>query len=148
MTARGRATMLASPRRFLCWTWLPRVPAAPPARMGRCLMTVRNAVDTAAVMHWISFLILTVFFVESICRIIVIGLGDYIENKLEVFDGAVIILSFAPMVASTVANGPHSPWDGLSLIISLRVWRFKQIIDEDDSCEMGLSPRAGPNASA
>ncbi|XP_032806594.2 transmembrane protein 266 isoform X1 [Petromyzon marinus] len=93
------------------------------------ILQFRNAVDTAAVMHWISFLILTVFFVESICRIIVIGLGDYIENKLEVFDGAVIILSFAPMVASTVANGPHSPWDGLSLIISLRVWRFKQIID-------------------
>uniref|UniRef100_A0A8C4QFZ9 Ion transport domain-containing protein n=1 Tax=Eptatretus burgeri TaxID=7764 RepID=A0A8C4QFZ9_EPTBU len=88
-----------------------------------------NSFHTAAVMHWISFLILTIFFVESICRIVVIGLGDYIENKLEVFDGAVIILSFAPMVASTVANGPNSPWDGLSLIVSLRIWRFKQIID-------------------
>lgn len=29
----------------------------------------------------------------------------------QVFDGAVIILSLAPMVASTVANGPRSPYN-------------------------------------
>lgn len=45
------------------------------------------------------------------------------------FDGAVIILSLAPMVASTVANGPNSPWDAISLIITLRIWRVKRIID-------------------
>ncbi|KAG8440161.1 hypothetical protein GDO86_006095 [Hymenochirus boettgeri] len=33
------------------------------------------------------------------------------------------------MVASTVANGPSSPWDAISLFISLRVWRVKRIID-------------------
>lgn len=47
----------------------------------------------------------------------------------QVFDGAVIILSLAPMVASTVANGPRSPWDAISLIIVLRVWRVKRVID-------------------
>lgn len=47
----------------------------------------------------------------------------------QVFDGAVIILSLAPMVASTVANGPSSPWDAISLIITLRIWRVKRIID-------------------
>lgn len=51
------------------------------------------------------------------------------------FDGAVIVLSLAPMVASTVANGPSSPWDAISLIITLRIWRVKRIIDgENDSC--------------
>lgn len=45
------------------------------------------------------------------------------------FDGAVIILSLAPMVASTVANGPRSPWDAISLIILLRIWRVKRVID-------------------
>lgn len=45
------------------------------------------------------------------------------------FDGAVIVLSLAPMVASTVANGPSSPWDAISLIITLRIWRVKRIID-------------------
>lgn len=49
--------------------------------------------------------------------------------SLQVFDGAVIILSLAPMVASTVANGPSSPWDAISLIITLRIWRVKRIID-------------------
>lgn len=48
---------------------------------------------------------------------------------LQVFDGAVIVLSLAPMVASTVANGPSSPWDAIGLIISLRIWRVKRIID-------------------
>lgn len=62
-------------------------------------------------------------------RIVVLGIWDYIENKIEVFDGAIIILSLAPMVASTVANGPSSPWDAISLIITLRIWRVKRIID-------------------
>lgn len=47
----------------------------------------------------------------------------------QVFDGAVIVLSLAPMVASTMANGPSSPWDAISLIITLRIWRVKRIID-------------------
>ncbi|OXB82023.1 UNVERIFIED_CONTAM: hypothetical protein H355_004106 [Colinus virginianus] len=66
---------------------------------------------------------------QTILRIVVLGIWDYIENKIEVFDGAVIILSLAPMVASTVANGPNSPWDAISLIITLRIWRVKRIID-------------------
>lgn len=51
------------------------------------------------------------------------------DAPLQVFDGAVIVLSLAPMVASTVANGPSSPWDAISLIITLRIWRVKRIID-------------------
>lgn len=54
----------------------------------------------------------------------------------QVFDGAVIVLSLAPMVASTVANGPSSPWDAISLIITLRIWRIKRLIDgmSNSSC--------------
>ncbi|XP_054444740.1 transmembrane protein 266 isoform X2 [Pteronotus mesoamericanus] len=66
---------------------------------------------------------------QTVLRIVVLGIWDYIENKIEVFDGAVIILSLAPMVASTVANGPRSPWDAISLIILLRIWRVKRVID-------------------
>lgn len=40
-----------------------------------------------------------------------------------------ITLSLAPMVASTVANGPRSPWDAISLLIVLRIWRVKRVID-------------------
>ncbi|XP_053258632.1 transmembrane protein 266 isoform X3 [Podarcis raffonei] len=74
------------------------------------LLQFSNASQFAGVIHWISLVILSVFFSE-------------------VFDGAVIILSLAPMVASTVANGPSSPWDAISLIITLRIWRVKRIID-------------------
>ncbi|NXE07359.1 TM266 protein, partial [Lophotis ruficrista] len=93
------------------------------------LLQFSSASQFAGVIHWISLVILSIFFSETILRIVVLGIWDYIENKIEVFDGAVIILSLAPMVASTVANGPSSPWDAISLIITLRIWRVKRIID-------------------
>ncbi|NXI62920.1 TM266 protein, partial [Anseranas semipalmata] len=93
------------------------------------LLQFSSASQFAGIIHWISLVILSVFFSETILRIVVLGIWDYIENKIEVFDGAVIILSLAPMVASTVANGPNSPWDAISLIITLRIWRVKRIID-------------------
>ncbi|XP_048376441.2 transmembrane protein 266 isoform X2 [Stegostoma tigrinum] len=74
------------------------------------LLQFTSAFQFAGIIHWISLVILSVFFTE-------------------VFDGAVIVLSLAPMVASTVANGPSSPWDAISLIITLRIWKVKRIID-------------------
>ncbi|XP_033972752.1 transmembrane protein 266-like [Trematomus bernacchii] len=93
------------------------------------LLQFSNAFQFASIIHWISLIILSLFFSETVFRIVVLGIWDYIENKVEVFDGAVIVLSLAPMVASTVANGPSSPWDAISLIITLRIWRVKRIID-------------------
>ncbi|KAM8972170.1 transmembrane protein 266 [Pelodytes ibericus] len=93
------------------------------------LLQFSNAPQCSGIIHWISLSILSMFFVETILRIVILGIWDYIENKIEVLDGAVIILSLAPMVASTVANGPSSPWDAISLFISLRLWRVKRIID-------------------
>ncbi|XP_005393527.1 PREDICTED: transmembrane protein C15orf27 homolog isoform X1 [Chinchilla lanigera] len=93
------------------------------------LLQFSSALQFASIIHWVSLVILSVFFSETVLRIVVLGIWDYIENKIEVFDGAVIILSLAPMVASTVANGPRSPWDAISLIIMLRIWRVKRVID-------------------
>lgn len=64
----------------------------------------------------------------------------------QVFDGAVIVLSLAPMVASTVANGPSSPWDAIGLIITLRIWRVKRIIDGETGKGWGglTSPASRP----
>ncbi|XP_063782660.1 transmembrane protein 266 isoform X1 [Pseudophryne corroboree] len=93
------------------------------------LLQFSNASQCSGIIHWISISILSMFFVETVLRIVILGIWNYIENKVEVLDGAVIILSLAPMVASTVANGPSSPWDAISLFISLRIWRVKRIID-------------------
>ncbi|XP_023666929.1 transmembrane protein 266 [Paramormyrops kingsleyae] len=93
------------------------------------LLQFVNAFQFASIIHWTSLVILSLFFFETVFRIVVLGIWDYIENKVEVFDGAVIVLSLAPMVASTVANGPSSPWDAISLIITLRIWRVKRVID-------------------
>lgn len=62
----------------------------------------------------------------------------------QVFDGAVIVLSLAPMVASTVANGPSSPWDAIGLIITLRIWRVKRIIDGEWGWGWGGGPDGCP----
>ncbi|KAJ0029769.1 hypothetical protein NQD34_004766 [Periophthalmus magnuspinnatus] len=105
----------------------PNLPGA--AVPGAATSRLHNAVQFACVIHWISLAILSVFFTETVFRIVVLGIWDYIENKVEVFDGAVIVLSLAPMVASTVANGPGSPWDAIGLIVTLRIWRVKRIID-------------------
>lgn len=67
--------------------------------------------------------------------------GTEIQFLSQVFDGAVIILSLAPMVASTVANGPRSPWDAISLIIMLRIWRVKRVIDGEWSKWVGRAGR-------
>lgn len=64
-----------------------------------------------------------------------------VSRSRQVFDGAVIVLSLAPMVASTVANGPSSPWDAIGLIVTLRIWRVKRIIDgERGRWEVGGGP--------
>ncbi|KAG8576454.1 hypothetical protein GDO81_009867 [Engystomops pustulosus] len=93
------------------------------------ILQFANASQCSGIIHWISLSILSMFFVETVLRIIILGIWEYIENKVEVLDGAIVILSLAPMVASTVANGPSSPWDAISLFISLRIWRVKRIID-------------------
>ncbi|XP_068551974.1 transmembrane protein 266 isoform X3 [Anas acuta] len=98
---------------------------------------VSSASQFAGVIHWISLVILSVFFSEArTVKILRTALGVFVTDPVQyryllnqVFDGAVIILSLAPMVASTVANGPNSPWDAISLIITLRIWRVKRIID-------------------
>ncbi|CAL8293805.1 unnamed protein product [Boreogadus saida] len=107
------------------------------------LLQFNNAFQFASIIHWISLAILSVFFTETVFRIVVLGIWDYIENKVEVFDGAVIVLSLAPMVASTVANGPSSPWDAIGLIITLRIWRAKRIID-GEAPGGGGDERRGP----
>uniref|UniRef100_A0A8C2X302 Transmembrane protein 266 n=1 Tax=Cyclopterus lumpus TaxID=8103 RepID=A0A8C2X302_CYCLU len=82
------------------------------------LLQFSNAFQFASIIHWISLIIFLTFWEIH-----------FTHTTTFVFDGAVIVLSLAPMVASTVANGPSSPWDAISLIITLRIWRVKRIID-------------------
>ncbi|XP_043933420.1 transmembrane protein 266 [Protopterus annectens] len=93
------------------------------------LLSFTNAFQFAAVSHWVSLVLLSIFLLETVLRLVIFGIWEYVENKLEVFDGAVVVLSLASMVASTVVNGPSSPWDAFSLFIILRLWRFKWIVD-------------------
>ncbi|KAF3854815.1 hypothetical protein F7725_022870 [Dissostichus mawsoni] len=89
------------------------------------LLQFNNAFQFASIIHWISLVILSVFFTETVFRIVVLGIWDYIENKVEVFDGAVIVLSLAPMVASTVANGPAAP-GMLSVEMELEIQQYEK----------------------
>ncbi|CAB1323177.1 unnamed protein product [Coregonus sp. 'balchen'] len=48
------------------------------------LLQFNNAFQFASIIHWISLVILSVFFTETVFRIVVLGIWDYIENKVEV----------------------------------------------------------------
>lgn len=48
------------------------------------LLQFNNAVQFACIIHWISLAILSIFFTETVFRIVVLGIWDYIENKVEV----------------------------------------------------------------
>ncbi|XP_054692369.1 transmembrane protein 266 isoform X2 [Grus americana] len=47
------------------------------------LLQFSSASQFAGIIHWISLVILSVFFSETILRIVVLGIWDYIENKIE-----------------------------------------------------------------
>ncbi|MEQ2298931.1 hypothetical protein AMECASPLE_010264 [Ameca splendens] len=52
------------------------------------LLQFSSAFQFATIIHWISLIILSLFFSETVFRIVVLGIWDYIENKVEVSSGA------------------------------------------------------------
>uniref|UniRef100_A0A4W5MZB6 Transmembrane protein 266 n=1 Tax=Hucho hucho TaxID=62062 RepID=A0A4W5MZB6_9TELE len=64
-----------------------------------------NAIQFASVIHWISLAILSLFFTETVFRIVVLGIWDYIENKVE-FCCACLPPLLSPALSSAVSSSP------------------------------------------
>lgn len=77
------------------------------------------------VLHYISIAILSVFMIELLLKIYAMGF-TFFKHKMEVFDGFVIIVSFALDIAFSNEQGGV---DSVSLIVVLRLWRVTRIVN-------------------
>ncbi|XP_052800010.1 voltage-gated hydrogen channel 1-like isoform X2 [Mya arenaria] len=77
------------------------------------------------VLHYCSISILGLFLIEILLRVIVFRL-EFFKHKLEVFDAAIVIVSFALDILYRNNEGPES---GVGLLIVLRLWRVTRIIN-------------------
>lgn len=77
------------------------------------------------VFHYLSLALLTFFVVELIGKLFAYRL-EFFQHKFEVFDGLVVIVSF---VLDVVFVFREDAFDGMGLLILLRLWRVARIIN-------------------
>ncbi|XP_029021138.1 voltage-gated hydrogen channel 1 [Betta splendens] len=77
------------------------------------------------VFHYLSLSLLTFFMVELAGKLYAYRL-EFFEHKFEVFDGVVVVLSF---VLDVVFIFHEDAFDGMGLLILLRLWRVARIIN-------------------
>lgn len=77
------------------------------------------------VFHYLSLALLTFFVVELLGKLFAYRL-EFFQHKFEVFDGLVVIVSF---VLDVVFVFREDAFDGMGLLILLRLWRVARIIN-------------------
>lgn len=77
------------------------------------------------VFHYLSLALLTFFVVELGGKLFAYRL-EFFQHKFEVFDGLVVIVSF---VLDVVFVFREDAFDGMGLLILLRLWRVARIIN-------------------
>lgn len=77
------------------------------------------------VFHYLSLALLTFFMVELSGKLFAYRL-EFFEHKFEVFDGLVVVVSF---VLDIVFIFHEDAFDGMGLLILLRLWRVARIIN-------------------
>ncbi|XP_008324648.1 voltage-gated hydrogen channel 1 [Cynoglossus semilaevis] len=77
------------------------------------------------VFHYLSLALLTFFMVELVGKLFAYRL-DFFQHKFEVFDGLVVVVSF---VLDIVFIFHEDAFDGMGLLILLRLWRVARIIN-------------------
>ncbi|XP_006640488.2 voltage-gated hydrogen channel 1 [Lepisosteus oculatus] len=77
------------------------------------------------VFHYLSLALLTFFMVELLGKLFAYQL-EFFKHKFEVFDGIVVIVSF---ILDIVYISHEDAFDGVGLLILLRLWRVARIIN-------------------
>ncbi|XP_061757558.1 voltage-gated hydrogen channel 1 isoform X1 [Nerophis ophidion] len=77
------------------------------------------------VFHYLSLALLTFFMVELAGKLFAYRL-EFFQHKFEVFDGLVVVLSF---ILDIVFLFHDDVFDGMGLLILLRLWRVARIIN-------------------
>ncbi|KAM9795589.1 voltage-gated hydrogen channel 1 [Neosynchiropus ocellatus] len=77
------------------------------------------------VFHYLSLALLTFFMVELMGKLFAYRL-EFFDHKFEVFDGVVVVVSF---VLDVVFIFHEDAFDGMGLLILLRLWRVARIVN-------------------
>ncbi|XP_061118997.1 voltage-gated hydrogen channel 1-like [Conger conger] len=77
------------------------------------------------VFHYLSLVILTFFMVELAGKLYAYRL-EFFRHKFEVFDAVVVVVSF---VLDLVYVSSEGSFDGMGLLILLRLWRVARIVN-------------------
>lgn len=77
------------------------------------------------IFHYLSLAVLTFFMVELAGKIFAYRL-EFFHHKFEVFDGFVVVVSF---ILDIVFIFHEDAFDGIGLLILLRLWRVARIIN-------------------
>lgn len=77
------------------------------------------------VFHYLSLALLTFFLVELVGKLFAYRL-EFFQHRFEVFDGLVVVVSFVLDIAFIFHE---DAFDGLGLLILLRLWRVARIIN-------------------
>lgn len=77
------------------------------------------------IFHYLSLALLTFFMLELAGKLVAYHL-EFFQHKFEVFDGLVVVVSF---VLDIVFIFHEDAFDGMGLLILLRLWRVARIIN-------------------
>lgn len=77
------------------------------------------------IFHYLSLALLTFFMLELAGKLFAYRL-EFFQHRFEVFDGLVVVVSF---VLDVVFVFHEDAFDGLGLLILLRLWRVARIIN-------------------
>lgn len=77
------------------------------------------------IFHYLSLALLTFFMVELMGKLFAYRL-EFFQHKFEVFDGVIVVISF---VLDVVFIFREDAFDGMGLLILLRLWRVARIIN-------------------
>ncbi|MBN3274775.1 HVCN1 protein, partial [Polyodon spathula] len=80
---------------------------------------------SSQVFHYLSLALLTFFMMELFGKLFAYRL-EFFHHKFEVFDGIVVIVSF---VLDIVYVSHEDAFDGVGLLILLRLWRVARIVN-------------------
>jgi hypothetical protein len=91
----------------------------------RCITKSEEQINPGFVLHVLGLIVLGIFVVELCLKLYSFGLS-FFKHKMEVFDGIIVVVSFAMDAAY---GGDEDAWDGVGLLVLLRLWRVVRIVN-------------------
>ncbi|XP_041652781.1 voltage-gated hydrogen channel 1 [Cheilinus undulatus] len=129
LTFRGALKRLYSSDRFqvavVCLVCLDAIFVLAELLIDLSVIKLEHGHIAPEVFHYLSLALLTFFMVELAGKLYAYRL-EFFQHKFEVFDGVVVVISF---VLDIVFIFHEDAFDGMGLLILLRLWRVARIIN-------------------